>query len=69
MLCGQRESKFSEAQCGGTLQICGDGNAKVNCSEVQCEGACDASSAKVNLVRSSAKVLGKLVVKACEGIW
>ena len=43
---------------------CGEGNAVVSCSEVHCEGACDAGSAEVNLVRCSAEVLDKLVVKA-----
>ena len=36
----------------------------VSCSEVQREGACGVGSAMVNLVRCSAKELGKLVVKA-----
>ena len=42
----------------------GEGNAKVNCSEVQCEGACDAGSAKVSLARRSEELLDKLMVKA-----
>ena len=40
------------------------GNATVNCSEVQCKGACDSGSARGNLVWCSAEVLNKLLVKA-----